>query len=200
MKLGGPLQLFLLSGLKDMGWFTSFYEKKSIDQYGKPIPWFTYPFFMFLKSRISPKIRILEYGCGSSTLWFSDKVREIVSIEHDKSWFNAVGQNTPSNAKLILKENNREDYALLEHKEYGLFELVIVDGLFRNECLVNSLNLLTDDGVVILDNSEREEYVEGVNFLIGQGFRKIDFWGMIPVVSNLSCTSIFYRPTNWMNI
>ena len=56
LKVGGAVQLFLASGLKEDGWFESFNKKESIDKDGNPIPWCTYSFIKFIKPRASKSI------------------------------------------------------------------------------------------------------------------------------------------------
>lgn len=38
-------------------------------------------------------MKIFEYGSGNSTLWWSEKVDSIISVEHDKQCFEKVSNN-----------------------------------------------------------------------------------------------------------
>jgi len=75
-----------------------------------------------------------------------------------------------------------------------------VDGRQRVNCARFAVDFLTNDGVLILDNSERENYQEIKTLLKDKGFRWIDFYGMAPIVSHETCTTIFYRDTNCLGI
>ena len=55
------------------------------------------------------------------------------------------------------------------------FDIVIVDGRDRVNCLKSAIDSLTDEGVIVLDDSERKAYSAGIDNLISQGFKKIDF-------------------------
>jgi hypothetical protein len=55
---------------------------------------------------------------------------------------------------------------------------------------------LKDDGVILWDNAERAEYQRGYDFLIDQGFKRLDFWGMGPSRVVKWSTALFYRPKN----
>ena len=88
LKIGGAVQLFLASGLRDDGWFESFNTKRSIDKEGNPIPWCTYPFIKFIEPKLNKDFSVFEYGSGNSTIWYAQRVKEIISVENDEDWFN----------------------------------------------------------------------------------------------------------------
>ena len=51
------------------------------------LPLMPFPAIDFLNSIISDKFRIFEYGAGGSSVFFSSRAAEIVSVEHDPHWF-----------------------------------------------------------------------------------------------------------------
>lgn len=51
------------------------------------LPWMTFPAISQIRSFLEPSMSVFEYGSGGSTVFFASRVREIVSIEHDKSWY-----------------------------------------------------------------------------------------------------------------
>lgn len=201
LRIAGPIQLLINSSIRDSGWFKSYYSKESVDYNNTPIPWFTYPAIEFLKSRLSPDMFLFEYGCGNSSIWFGSRVAKVVSVEHNADWFNKVKAKMPSNALLILKEfEDSKDYADSIFETATKYDLVIIDGVDRNNCVYSSLKCLSERGVIIYDNSDRYEYKDSIDFLIRYGFKKLDFFGMGPVTSINSCTSIFYRENNCLGI
>jgi len=62
-------------------------------------PWITFGAREYLKNIIHSKMKVFEFGSGGSTLYFLDNVSELVSVEHDKAWFNLV-QSQLKNVKL----------------------------------------------------------------------------------------------------
>jgi len=187
--------------LKEDGWFRSFREKSSVDADGNPIPWFTYPATEFLKRRIHPDMSIFEYGCGSSTLWWSKRVNEIVSVEHDEDWYIQLVEKMPENVKLHhIKLEYNGDYSKKVKEYKNRFDIAVLDGRDRINCAINSLTALKEDGILIWDNSDRKEYESGYNFLYKNGFRKIEFVGLVPITNFKSETGIFYRPKNCLGI
>jgi hypothetical protein len=55
-------------------------------------PWITFSAIDWLESILSPGMRVFEYGSGGSSLFFSRRVSEVVSAEHDPGWFERVSR------------------------------------------------------------------------------------------------------------
>jgi len=92
------------------------------------------------------------------------------------------------------------DYVEFIEQFPGRFHIVVIDGRDRVNCIKHSLGALASDGVLLLDNSERHQYSPGIEFLVAQGFRRLDFEGPIPIVTESSMTTIFYKKDNCLNI
>ena len=60
----------------------------------------------FLDRILTNEMRVFEYGSGGSSLFFSHRVREVVSVEHDGAWANrvqeVVRQKRLTNVKILL--------------------------------------------------------------------------------------------------
>ena len=193
LRIGGALH--------EDGWFRSFREESSIDAAGEPIPWLTYPAIAFLSSRTNSEMSVFEYGCGSSTLWWARRVNSVVSCEHDETWYRQVSQRIPRNVDLKHIPLEYGGAYCHEVTKYSAeFDIIIIDGRDRVNCAQKALNALKPHGIIIWDNSDREEYRDGYQFLFDNGFRKIEFIGMIPIVNCKSETGIFYRKENCLGI
>lgn len=81
------------------GWFESIRTRESVDAAG-PCPWFTYPALKVLDRMVRPDYRVLEYGSGSSSLWWRKRVCELVSVEHDPEWSARLEASPSSNHTL----------------------------------------------------------------------------------------------------
>lgn len=201
----GRFALFTLASagsfLHDIGWFRSFRQKECVDLAGRPIPWITYASLQFLEPRLKREMSVFEYGSGSSTLWWAERVRQVISCEHDESWHARVSKRCPSNVQL-------HQIALVTGGEYSrkvgqcevAFDIVVIDGRDRVNCARNAVGALKQGGVIVWDNSDRELYREGYEFLASSGFRRLDFWGMGPLSPARWCTSVFYRPGNCLEV
>src|SRR3954447_6175598 len=56
------------------------------------IPWFSYAAIDFLENFLQPHMTVCEYGSGGSTLFFSRRVKSVVSIEDNRTWFDLVSR------------------------------------------------------------------------------------------------------------
>lgn len=191
--------------LNDIGWWNSFRSHKPMDKNNNALPWTTYSFIDFIEPRLSHDLSLFEFGCGNSTLFFSKRVKEITSVEHDPEWLKLVVVNKHPNSTLILADKKEDEYSASVINVNKKFDLIFIDGLFRNDCTKNSINCLSERGVIVIDDSERsdesdENYNESFELLKQQGFKRIDFWGFSPGSFYRKATSIFYKAGNCLDI
>ncbi len=187
------------SSLLQAGWFRSFRENRAVDRRGEAVPWWTYASVHFIEPRLTPELRVFEYGCGSSTLWLSRRVKEVISVEHERVWAERISaQLAPDRGQVILRGLN--DGYVEEIAHHGSFDIVIIDGRQRVKCLVQCLVSLAPTGVIIWDNSEREDFTEGLQRASQDGFHEISFTGLLPAKIQYSRTSILYREANCFGI
>lgn len=201
-KLINVLVSFYHSGyLLETGWIRSYLNGFPVDKAGNSLPWFTLSFISFLETRLDNTINIFEYGAGNSTIYFSSRVKNLTSVESDSVWLNQLKPKLPQNC--IIESVTSTDPGAYSKRIFDFdqkFDIVIVDAIFRNESMINCIPALSDRGVVILDDSERDEYQLTISEMMRLGFRKIDFWGMAPGVTFNKCTSIFYKSINCLGI
>jgi len=187
--------------LHDIGWISSYKTQTPVNINIQPIPWVTYSFISYIENRLNKSMNIFEYGSGNSTLYYAEKVNHIISVEHDKNWFEKLLGNIPENVQLIHCElQYGGDYCKTIVSTDSKYSIIIVDGRDRVNCILNSTLSLSHDGVLILDDSEREEYQNGVIHLKQLGYKELDFWGIAPGIFYNKCTSIFYRDNNCLGI
>lgn len=53
-------------------------------------PWLTFAAIRWLETILNRETEVFEYGCGGSTIFFHNRVRKVVAIEHDETWANRV--------------------------------------------------------------------------------------------------------------
>ena len=69
-----------------LSFFPSWNRSLSLTPTEMRIPWISYPAIKMLEKILKPEMRVFEWGVGGSTLFFSARVRQLVSIEHDLQW------------------------------------------------------------------------------------------------------------------
>lgn len=187
--------------LNSIGWFMAFDKKQAIDGQGKALPWVTYSFIDFIKERINKTQHIFEYGSGSSTIFYAERAGSVTSVEHDKGWFDKVKNTSPGNAEMIFCQLEKDgEYAKKATLLNKKFDIIIVDGRDRVNCCKYSVDALSANGVLVLDDSEREVYQPARVLLKAQGFKEISFSGISPGLFYEKATSVFYRQDNCLKI
>lgn len=119
------------------------------------LPWVPFAVIRRLRRILTPRSRVLEFGSGRSTRWFAAHAAHVVSIEDDPVWF------TKMQAVFAEAGLTNVDYRLRLGAAYydlsdltGPFDLVVVDGTERGECLRAAGGLVKPGGFVYLDNSD----------------------------------------------
>lgn len=200
-KLRVVLSLGFKGYLAEKGWFDAFKTKSSIDETGNPIPWVTYSFIDFIKDRINKTHDIFEYGSGNSTIFYAERAGSVYSVEHDKEWYEKNAVHQLPNVEMAYRELGGDGaYSSCAADSGRRFHVIIVDGRERVKCSKQAINALTNDGVIVLDDSERAKYAEALSFLASQGFKNIPFSGMAPGVNTSKCTTVFYKELNCLGI
>lgn len=187
--------------LKEIGWFSAFDNLSPVDQSSNPIPWVTYSFIDFIKERIKKEHVVFEFGSGNSTYFYAKYAGSVVSVEHDECWFKKIVDTKPENSEMIFCELKPDgDYCRMPLQLKKQFDVIIVDGRDRVNCCKQAVNALTPAGVVVLDDSEREFYAEGIRFLKDNGFKQLSFSGISPGLFYNKATSVFYKAGNCLAI
>jgi hypothetical protein len=168
---------------------------RAVDSCGEPIPWYTYPSISFLSAKSFADRKVLEWGAGQSTLWWARKASLVIAIESDVEWYQRLRAIVPSNVALKLASSDVVEIA--KELRDVRFDVIVVDGLDRFKCAVESLWLTSVDGAIILDNSEGYWGPSGeypiLELFRAAGFSRIDFYGPAPGVIKPHCTSLFFK-------
>ena len=64
----------------------------------------------FFMSFITPETELLEYGSGNSTLFLQDKVKRMVSVEHNKEWFDKLAPQLGEKVTYIYEKPNNDHW------------------------------------------------------------------------------------------
>jgi len=73
------------------------------------------------------------------------------------------------------------------------FDIVVIDGMARRLCAQMSVECLADDGIIVLDNSNRGDYKLCFDIFREHNFIHIPLWGLVPGADFYTCTSLFFR-------
>lgn len=116
------------------------------------------------------KPRILEFGTGASTIWYSKTWpdAEIVAVEGDKSWYEKTKPLLGKNVQYLYAEQNSNyrDSSVVDNPEYygcclgkGQFDLIINDGAMREQVgdfiLLHEEELISSGGIYLRHDYEK---------------------------------------------
>jgi hypothetical protein len=187
------------SYLRNTGWFKSFRNGKSVDKNGNPVPWFTYGVIELLNDRLPSEFSLFEYGCGYGTQWWAFRATKADAVEHEKQWVDKISQSMPDHVRIIYRELGESYQSAIA--DSGLqYDVIVIDGRDRVKCCRHAVSSISDRGIIIFDDTNREKYIEGVEHLKSHGFKQLSFKGFSPI-EFLECeTSVFYREGNLLNL
>ena len=190
----GPLT-FSVAG----GHFRSAITSRSVDAFGNPIPWYTYPAVDFLKVLDLSDSKVAEFGSGHSTLWWASRAREVLAFEADADWFREISEKAKRSPnidiKLVSSPTDCEQYFKPDY-----FDVVVVDGgsgLGTKGRAANAeiaFKNVRRTGLVIVDNTSADYCRPIIEIANNQGWLRVDLAGHAPGAAKRSCTSLFFKP------
>jgi hypothetical protein len=183
------------------GHLRSSFKRVAVSKSGEPIPWYSYPCLDFLRHRSYAGKRILEFGGGQSTLWWARRAQQVVIFEGDEEWYDQIKITMPANTDIHLvsmespEKCTSEVNQILDAKNYGKFDVIIIDGLYRFEMIDIAKKVMADLGAIICDDAEGYGFYEGFK---DSGLNRVDFFGYAPCVVLPHCTSIFFGSRSFL--
>ena len=156
---------FLALVLTDPRWqplYDSVTRRDPRERFRAPTPWFTWHSFPVLEAEVGRRRgqRLLEWGAGASTKWFTERGLRVTAIEHDRGWYE-VCRGAVHGADIRLVDV-RDGYAspAIDPSDYGVF---VIDGRERGACAAYVAAAIQSGKIrkgtlLIFDDSNRERY------------------------------------------
>lgn len=120
---------------------------RTLDDKGRMMPWYTRPCLEWLITLPLDKMSVFEYGCGDSTKWYDAIGAMTFGVDHSSKWL-------PMSCGHKLRSQSY-DYTGLISYFCRDFDLVVIDGLYRDDCTWYALKHLAPGGYLIADNFEQ---------------------------------------------
>jgi hypothetical protein len=122
------------------------------------LPWLGYRTIRWLERTVRPNWRVLEFGSGMSSLWLIRRIPKglLVSVESSPEWHALVKAKFESRGHRNVDYRLRgEDYPqAVDNLPDASFDLVIVDGIRRDECMPAAFAKAKPGGYILLDNTD----------------------------------------------
>ena len=173
--------------------------------------WWPFKAMELIEARFSgSEVSVFEWGSGASTIWMARRGYQVVSVEHDQKWEVAVrfkAQELNLSYKSVIKTPitssspqvtslksgfeglDFHDYVAEIHK-YELFDLIVIDGRARVNCLIAARSHLKPGGIILFDNSNRKRY----RHEIAKDWSEIVIRGLTPASPFITQSSILAQP------
>lgn len=146
-------------------------------------PWISYDAAKRLDAFLATAPRsVLEFGSGNSTMWFARRAETLHSVEHNAEWYEKVQHLLSSTEKrgTVLHElrETEEGYSTFSSDSDQLWDIILIDGIWRLPVARHHVDKLAPDGILYLDNSDADtssdtenEIPELLTFLDDWSFR-----------------------------
>ncbi len=181
-----------IRALRQIGWIESVRRDEPVDAQGEPLPWFTYSAISLLGQIVPTSSNVLEIGGGNSSLWWASRGNSVTVLEANADWADSLRSRGISDVTVLSDADMVLDHleSLLSKERH--FDVVVVDGVEpRTTYLLTASRLVSEDGVLVVDNSDRGAYRATLERL--EGFNRLDFFGMGPQNRYAWATSVFSR-------
>lgn len=134
------------------------------ENFGDIKPWLTKDAVNFLEKKLNKNSICFEWVSGRSATWFAKKVKYLISVENNIKWYKKVkvmleNRRLDNVRYLFFNEDERKDNPKISNyasaiNEYNdeIFDFILVDGIFREYCALNSIPKLKKGGFLIVDN------------------------------------------------
>ncbi|MFI3241398.1 MAG: SAM-dependent methyltransferase [Alphaproteobacteria bacterium] len=190
-------QRFIEIWQKEFGIEKTIEEKKSIDKDDNPIPWYTYPAIEYLSQFDYSDKKVFEFGVGYSSLFWANRAKKVISIEDNPSYFERWTTEFKKENLDIRWRDEGEIYENAIFEDEDKYDVIIIDGKRRFPCAEVALKKISNNGFIILDDSDRvntsHEYVNAINTLKQGNFLQVDFYGFCPMNNFSKTTTLFMQ-------
>lgn len=192
---------------------TLYYEKAYPDH-----PWLTQKANEILESYLTKSDAGLEFGSGRSTIWLAGRVGKLKSVEHNSNWAahvrNMLEEKNIDNVEYMHCPKDKKDeeggdseyVKVADYFDVDSLDFCLVDGVYREFCVLKAIDKLRPGGVLIIDNVNR--YLPSQSYspssrstkdgplgpVWGEVAKAIDSWRKIWTTSGVTDTALYFKP------
>lgn len=115
---------------------------RRIDENGLIMPWYTSPCLGWLETLDLHDKDVFEFGVGDSTRWWKSKCRLVNGVDSSEEWAKKADAQF---------QDEKKEY-ILAIDPFDMYDIIIIDGIWRDDCTEHALKQLKSGGFLILDN------------------------------------------------
>lgn len=128
---------------------------QTLDDNGIQMPWYTRPCLKWLKTLDLKGKKIFEYGVGHSTKWYKYRGALTCGVDSNKEWADLAGCDY-----INCDSDGGQSAYITSIEQHGDFEIICIDGIFRDECTELALRHIKRGGFIIIDNYKQPSVQE----------------------------------------
>ena len=181
---------FFYTYLKSIGVFNS-KSHNVINGDGEIIPLLTTSFLNWFETQNWSSMKLLEFGSGGSTLYFSKFFKSVTSFETNKDWYEKISSKAPKNVSVIKVKSIIDSLKTNSIESINNFDAILIDAGENRAKITRWLVNENFEGAIFFDNSDN--YRNSIGVLIENGYIEIPFFGLKPIKDYLDCTSILIK-------
>jgi hypothetical protein len=107
------------------------------------LPWYTIGCLEWLITLDIKNLSVFEFGCGISSIWWKNECKNWEGVDSNTEW---------SNGSKITSDIVEYTTACIG----GKYDIIIIDGIFRDDCTEHALKSIKPGGYIIVDNWDQE--------------------------------------------
>lgn len=119
----------------------------AFDRDGIRYPWYVSGVLELLEKMDLKGKKLFEWGVGYSTHWYRSRGMKTWGVDSVEKWAkDIITAYEPDKRKYIKFPKLYCDFQ---------YDIVVIDGIYRDECLKVALEVVKPDGLIIIDNFEQ---------------------------------------------
>ena len=168
------------------------------------LPWIAWPCVDYLARYLQPSHHVFEWGGGGSTLFFLKKGCRVTTVESDPEWVRQLqdrvrAQSPDARSRWDLRfvpVKGNGDPSIGEYVRQvstgAPWDVVMVDGWSRMNCLLAGRDDVKAGGVLVIDNANQKQFADVPQLM--EGWQRYPFRGLGVARSWVTQTDVYVRP------
>ena len=138
----------------DYGFLESSRSDVPVNNKNQIMPMYTYPCYEWLDSIDWTDSKVFEFGTGYSTIWWQNKKADYYGVEDDVEWYQRIIKLINGKQLKVKYEIDLKKYMKTIYDYDFKFDVIVIDGQVRFDCIKPALEKIKDNGMIIYDNSD----------------------------------------------
>ncbi len=122
-------------------------------------PWISPRAVRFLEENISNGQIGFEWGSGRRTIWLAVRLKRLISVEHDKIWFERLSRKIKEKKlnnieyHYVSYEQKQKYVGIINNIEDNSLDIVFVDGAHNKACILAAIPKIKKGGLLLIDDT-----------------------------------------------